>query len=125
MSHYRLTLADVFVAHNEALTYGGRDGVVNLDSLKSAIGRPYSGYHRAIERKAAALLQAIVQNHGFVDGNKRTALLATDLLIRRSGYTLRLLPDERLDDLIVAVAEGAIGYDDLVLWFKARISWDR
>lgn len=121
MSHYRLTLADVIVAHNEALTYGGRDGVVNLDSLKSAIGRPYSGYHSFIERKAAALLEALVQNHGFVDGNKRTALLATDLLIRRSGYHLHLLPDERLDDLIVAVAEGSIGYDDLVPWFKERL----
>ncbi|SEM96965.1 death on curing protein [Pseudorhodobacter antarcticus] len=103
-----MTLADVIVAHNEALTYGGRDGVVNLDYLKSAIERPYSGYHRAIERKAAALMEAIVQNHAFVDGNKRTALLATDLFVRRSGYSLVLFADERLDDIIVGVAEGAL-----------------
>lgn len=109
MSNYRLTLADLIVKHNEALSYGGREGVVNLDSLKSAIGRPCSGYHRRIERKAAALLEALVQNHGFVGGNKRAAMLATDLLVRRSGYSLKLLLHERLDDLIIEVAEGPIG----------------
>ena len=41
----------------------------------SAIGRPYHGCHRRIYRKAAAPLHAVVSNHGWVDGNKRTALL--------------------------------------------------
>jgi len=53
VSHYRVTLPDVLAAHVEALTYGGRAGVVSLDSIQSAIGRPYSGYHRAIHLKAA------------------------------------------------------------------------
>jgi len=48
-----VTLPDVLAAHVEALTYGGRAGVVSLDSIQSAIGRPYSGYHRAIHLKAA------------------------------------------------------------------------
>ena len=72
-------------AHDEALSYGGRPGVLSMPGVESAIGRPYSGYHRPIARKAAALLESLTQNHGFVDGNKRTALLVTLLMIERSG----------------------------------------
>lgn len=119
--HYRVRLSDVIAAHEEALTYGGRAGIINIGGIESAIGVPYSGYHRSISRKSAALLRSLVQNHGFVDGNKRTALLVTDLFVRRSGYRLFLSQDERFDDLIVAVADGTIGFDELEPWFKARL----
>jgi death-on-curing protein len=121
VSHYRVTLSDVLAAHDEALTYGGRGGVVSLDAIQSAIGRPYSGYHRAIHRKAAALLHSLVQNHGFVDGNKRSALIVTLLLVERSGYHLQLIDDERVDDMIVSVAEGKTDFDALAEWFKLRL----
>ncbi len=121
MSHYRVTLADVIAAHDEALAYGGRSGVISLDAIQSAIGRPYSGYHRAIHRKAAALLHALVQNHGFVDGNKRSALIVTLLMIERSGYRLLLTDRDRIDDVVVSVADGQIGFDALCDWFKQRL----
>ena len=72
-------------------------------------------------RKAAALLHAVVKNHAFVDGNKRTAWQVTDLLIRRSGYDLALLDDDRIDDLVVAVADGQMQFDDVVDWFEERL----
>jgi death on curing protein len=121
LRHYRVTLADVLAAHDEALTYGGRDGILNLGVIESAIGRPFSGYHRPIARKTAALLHALVQNHGFLDGNKRTALLVILLMIDRSGYRLALRQKERIDDVVVAVADGRLGFEDLALWFRARL----
>lgn len=122
MRHYRVTLADVLAAHDKALTYGGRAGTLSIDVIASAIGRPYSGYHRRIERKAAALLHALVRNHGFVDGNKRTALLVTDLLIRRSGYTLALHAEDRFDDVVVEIAEGRMDMEVVTAWFRERLS---
>lgn len=122
MSHYRVTLADVLAAHDEALRYGGRAGIVSLDAIQSAIGRPYSGYHRAIHLKAAALLHAVTQNHGFVDGNKRSALIVTLLMIERSGYRLFLDEGERIDDIVVSVADGKMGFADLSDWFRRRLS---
>ena len=92
-----------------------------MDVIQSAIGRPYSGYHRSIARKAAALLHALVQNHGFVDGNKRTALLVTGLMTRRSGYRMFLQDDEHVDDIVVAIADGQMTFDELVLWMKSRL----
>ena len=119
MRHYRVTLADVLAAHDEALTYGGRPGILNLGGIESAIARPYSGYHRPVARKSAALLHGLVQNHGFVDANKRTALLVTLLMVERSGYVLRT--DDALDDMVVAVAAGEMDFETLVTWFERRL----
>lgn len=121
MIHYRVTYEDVIAAHNVAMIFGGLPGVLNESSIRSAIGRPYSGYHRSISRKAAALMHALVQNHGFVDGNKRTSFLVTDLLIRRSKYRLQLSENERIDDVIVEIASGIICFDDLEVWFKQHL----
>lgn len=63
----------------------------------------------------------MVANHGFVDGNKHTAWLLTELLIDRSGYKLDIADDAPIDDLVVAIAEGVMAFDDLVAWFKTRL----
>lgn len=109
-------------AHDEALTYGGRGGVASLHLIESALGRPYSGYHRPIAAKAAALLESMVNNHGFVDGNKRTAWILVELLIARSAYMLIIPDDEPIDDLVVSVAEGRVAFDGLRQWFADRIA---
>ena len=104
-----MTLADALVAHDEALSYGGRLGIVSIHLIESALARPYSGYHRHIWQKAAVVLHGFVANHGFTDGNKRTALLLTELVISRSGYELVLDPESPIDDLVVDVASGRTG----------------
>ena len=55
-------------------------------------------------------------NHGFTDGNKRTALLLMDLLLRKSGYALVAAgnPDDlndEIEDMLVAVAAGQMPFD--------------
>ena len=101
------------------------EGRPRPQDLLSAIGRPYSGYFRSIDRKAAALLHAVANNHGFADGNKRTAILLTTLLIEKSGYELVAINGERLGkafaDFVVAVVEGQADLDDAAKWFKARL----
>lgn len=116
-----MTLADAIAAHDEAILYGGRDGISSLHLIESALARPYSGYHRSIFRKSAALLQSMVGNHGFVDANKRTAWLLVELLIVRSGYRLNIPDDEPIDDLVVATASGEKSFDELVAWFAERL----
>jgi prophage maintenance system killer protein len=82
--HYRLTLADALSAHARALRTGGRDGIPNIELVASAIERPYNGYYREIARKASALVQSMSGNHGFADGNKRTTIILTHLLLSRA-----------------------------------------
>lgn len=66
-------------------------------------------------------MHSVVGNHGFVDGNKRTAWVLVEVLIDRSGYRLAIPDDEPVDDLVVAVAAGEIGFQELVDWFRARL----
>lgn len=63
----------------------------------------------------------MVGNHGFIDANKRTAWLLVELLIDRSGYALAIPDDAPIDDLVVMVASGQMGYDDLSVWFADRL----
>lgn len=126
-------------AHRVALLRsGGLDGVRDFTLIESAIARPYTGYYRSVIRKAAALTQSLAKNHGFVDGNKRTALLTLFLFLDRSGYEL-VGPDSKLvgkqvseedsevftdadaEGMILDVVENRLSYDDLVKWFRARI----
>ena len=120
--HYRLTLADALTAHDAALAFGGRQGISSLHMIESALARPYSGYHRPIAKKAAAVLHSMVSNHGFVDGNKRTAWLLVEILIRRSGYRLNIPDDEPIDDLVVAVAAGQMTFEQIIAWFVPRVT---
>lgn len=116
-----MTLADAIRAHDSAIAIQGRDGITSLHLIASAISRPYSGYHRSIQSKCAALLESVVQNHGFTDGNKRTAWLLTELLIARSGYVLAVPDAEPIDDLVVSVADGSLRFAELESWFKTRL----
>ena len=86
----------------------------------SALARPYHGFHRRIHEKAAALVHGVVSNHGFSDGNKRTALYLVELLIQRSGYEL-VEEDVVIADTITNVARGETDYEELAEWFRTRL----
>jgi death on curing protein len=107
------------------LRFGGLAGIRDEASIHAAITRPYTGYYRKIEEKAAALVQSVAANHGFIDGNKRTAFILLILLLNRSGY--RLVPVGRektgdaLEQVIVDLVEHNIDQSQLIEWFKLRV----
>jgi death on curing protein len=129
--HYRITLQDALEANRIALTFGGLAGVKREADVLSAIGRPYSGYYRSISRKAAALFESVATNHGFNDGNKRSAillvtLLLVTLLVERSGYRLQPATTtedmgEALEQLALHVVNDHPPFDEVVNWFSQRI----
>ena len=124
--HYRLTLADVSAAHQRALSFGGLDGIANPGMIEAAIARPYTGYYRTIERKAAALTESMSSNHGFLDGNKRTTLILLHVLLSKSGYKLSPTDGDpplqvAVEEMILAIVNHEMDYDGLVEWFKLRI----
>jgi death-on-curing protein len=119
--HYRITIDDAIEANRYAIAFGGLPGVKRIDDLRSAIGRPYHGYHRPIQRKAAALFQSIAGSQCFNDGNKRSAVLLVDLLLEKSGYRLRPVDPETYEAFAVHVAEDHPAFDGIVDWFRARI----
>jgi death on curing protein len=106
--------------------YGGLYGIRDRAAIEAAVARPYTGYYRSIERKAAALVESLACNHGFIDGNKRTALVMLQLLLIRSGYrlqgggTLRQLNLE-VEKMILDLVEHHMTFDQVVAWLEQRV----
>jgi death on curing protein len=94
--------------------------------VQSAIERPYSGHYRSISRKCAALVESVSRNHGFADGNKRTAIILLHTLLKESGYKLCAYgKDENLEtaveQTVLDVVTRTVTFDELAAWLRARI----
>jgi death-on-curing protein len=70
---------------------------------------------------AAAYAYGLLRNHGFADGNKRTAWVIARLFLADNGHMLRFDPVEAVRTVEV-VAAGALGEEQLAGWFRQRIS---
>jgi len=112
----------VINAHEESLAeHGGPSGIRDLGLLESALARPrnlfaYSETEPSVQRMAAAYAFGITANHPFVDGNKRTALIASLTFLKLNG--LRLIA-EKADRyrMFYGLAAGTVSEDDLAEWF--------
>lgn len=89
--------------------------------LESALARPATSYaghelYAGIFNKAAALLEALVQNHPFTDGNKRTAYTCTVLFMYLNGWDilpLEVLEDNEQAQFVVQVAEHSLTFEQI------------
>ena len=102
-----LTLDDVLAAAEAHLGYPAEVGDYGL--LESAIARPQAtvfgeNAYLTIHEKAAALLQSLATNHALIDGNKRTAFVATALFYALNSLHVTGAAEDELFDLIIAVA---------------------
>ncbi len=88
-----ITLDDALAIHEAMIgLFGGEPGTRDLNLIESALARPKNV--QAYEPSSLAILaatyaQAIVKNHGFVDGNKRTALACAMTFLRINGAAFR------------------------------------
>jgi death-on-curing protein len=86
-----LTVAEVYrMQHILIERYGGLHGIRDKGAIEAAIFRPQTGYYSILDEEAAALMESLGKNHGFIDGNKRIAFTATDVFLRRNGFYLEV-----------------------------------
>ena len=82
-----LTVAEVYrMQHRLIEMFGGLHGVRDKGAVEAAVFRPQIGCYNSIEEEAAALMESLGNNHGFLAGNKRIAFTATDVFLRRNGF---------------------------------------
>ena len=90
MSRDYLTVADILGMHAILVErYGGMPGVRDMGGLESAVYRPQSGYYTDAVEEACALLESLLINHPFIDGNKRTAFAACSVFLQINGHGMR------------------------------------
>ena len=103
---------------------GGERGIRDLGALQAAVARPRATFdgedlYISLPEKAAALLESLILNHPFVDGNKRTAVTAAALFLRRNGLRLECPPTE-LEAFALAAASGGISAQAMADWLRRR-----
>ena len=115
----------LFLHHRLIVTTGGSHGVRDLAALQAAAARPQATFdgselYPELFAKAAALLESLIRNHPFVDGNKRTAIAAAGLLLRRNGCRLVAGQDE-LYAFTMRMATGGADQDEARRWLAAHV----
>ena len=83
------TLHEILAIHELSIdTYGGSKAVRDLGAIEAALFRPQSGYYADIIEEAVALMESLLINHPFVDGNKRTAFAVCYVFLDINGHSL-------------------------------------
>lgn len=85
--------------------YGGIAGLRDKNVLESAVNRPYQTFdgqelYTTTVSKAAALIESIISNHPFMDGNKRTGYVAMRVLLRKDRKDIAATEGEKYDFVI-------------------------
>lgn len=73
-----------------------------------------------IPEKAAALAHALIQNHPFLDGNKRVSHAAMEVFLVINGYEINAGVDEQ-EEIIMTVARGAMSRSELAQWLGEHL----
>ena len=118
-----LTVEEVLEINAEVM--GGSHVLRERRLLESAVARPQASAFGAdaypdLVTKAAALLHSLVLNHPFIDGNKRTAVLATLVFLDLNGYVIRWDQREALD-FMLRLAQHRVEMDDVIAFLRDRM----
>ena len=118
MTEY-VTAADALFFHQLLIErYGGASGLRDAGALEAALHRPQTGYYDTLIHEAAALLESLVQNHPFVDGNKRVAFAVTDVFLRINGYRITADSQAIFGTLMKFFDDRTLDLDHLVPWLE-------
>lgn len=121
-----LTLEQILLIHEDQIVrYGGLTGLRNLPLIESAAFRlqvTFDGkdMYPSLFDKAAVLMQSLILNHAFIDGNKRTGTAAMLIFLELNGYRLQVTQSELVDATMnVALKEWSI--ERLAEWISKYI----
>lgn len=118
-----LTFAEIIEIHNYQIeNFGGASGVRDMELLKSAIGMPSATFggtflHPTIYEMAAAYLFHLVENHPFVDGNKRVGAMAALVFLDMNGIDFEA-SNEEFTAMVLRVASGKMLKAEITLFLK-------
>jgi death-on-curing protein len=118
-----VALEVVYAIHDRQLSeHGGSQGVRDQGAIESALARPQNlaAYGEPdVAALGAAYAFGLARNHGFVDGNKRTAWVIARLFLADNGVRLSY---DKADAVrtVEGLAAGRIDEETLAAWFRER-----
>jgi len=118
-----IPVQDVLAIHDQVLIQsGGGRGVRDQGALESALARPFQTFggedlYPSVLEKATALMESIIVNHPFVDGNKRTGFTVGNLFLMKNGLEIEG-DDQDVYDTVIAIASGQMRFEEILDWLK-------
>ena len=103
---------------------GGMHGVRDVGLLMSAVARPratFGGHdlYSDVYQKNVALMESLISNHPFLDGNKRTAIASAGLFLRLNNLRLEA-SQKQIEKFTMEMALKKISFEQAATWFKAH-----
>ena len=104
---------------------GGSMGVRDLNALESALAQPRMTFggedlYASVIEKAAALAFSLIQNHPFLDGNKRIGHAAMETFLVLNDFEISASPDEQ-EKVVLQVAAGKLGREKFTAWLRSHV----
>jgi len=121
-----LALNEVLEVHRQVMAQsGGAEGLMHLPALESALAQPQMTFggedlYPTLVDKATALGYALIKNHPFLDGNKRTGHAAMEVFLVLNGYEIRAAVDEQ-ERVILQVAASEMDREEFTTWLQAHV----
>lgn len=100
--------------------FGGSYGLRDIEALQSALARPFQTFdsrdlYSTVIDKAAALVESLLINHPFIDGNKRTAYVTLKFFLFTNGLNINASKDEKYE-FIIDIASGKSKFAKIIEW---------
>lgn len=121
-----LTVEELLSLHTTLIEQsGGSQGLRDRRALESAAAQPAMSFggedaYPTIAGKASTLGYSLIQNHCFIDGNKRVGHAAMEVFLILNGYEIEASVDEQ-EQVILLVASGLLGRENLSKWLEQHI----
>ena len=118
-----ISLEELLVFHRKIIEKtGGSKGIRDLNLIESALNRAFVTFesedlYKDIIDKIAAITYGLIQNHGFVDGNKRIGIAVMLFLLKLNELKIRYSQEE-LIKLGLGIADGLITEKNLRYWIR-------
>jgi len=117
-----LSAEQVLFIHSRLVdTTGGTHGIRDIGLLQSSVERPKATFegkdlYPDVFHKASALMESLIKNHPFIDGNKRTAITAAGIFLQINGHPLNT-SQQNLERFTLKMAAGKVSLRDASKWF--------
>jgi len=121
-----LSLTEVLELHKRIIqATGGSEGLRDLGALEAAVAQPLMTYggddlYSTLMEKTAALGYSLINNHPFVDGNKRVGHATMAVFLYLNGYQISVSIDVQ-EAFILGIAAGKVNRDQVITWLNRHV----
>jgi len=117
-----LTIDEILTIHETIIKqFGGAKGIRDMGALQSAVGRIQLRYYTNIIQEAAALMESLVNNHPFLDGNKRVAFFASDVFLRMNGHYIDCDNEVAYRYFLNLFKKKTFKFEELCQWLQKTV----